>query len=120
MRTVPSLDPDTRREPSGVKTGGQSVEKRIAVTTEYADQFARLHIPESKCRIVRGGDDARPIRVEEDKHDRARMPAQDSHRLSRTPIPKPRRLVQGARGHLLAVRAERNRVHAVPVSGEDG
>ena len=117
MRTVPSSEPDTRREPSGVKTGAQF--EAIAVSAKHTDQFARLGIPEAKCRIFRGGDDARTVRAEEDMRHPARMPAQDGQQLPRVTVPEPRRLVQRGRDHPLAVRAEGNRADAILVSGED-
>ena len=118
MRTVPSSEPETRREPSGVKT--RPAAEAIAVSAEHADQFARPGVPEPQRAIVRAGDDTRPVRAEETLvHDRG-MPAQDGHQLPRDRVPEPRRLVRRGRDHVLAVRAEGSRIDLILVSGQDG
>lgn len=59
----------------GCEDGRTLIGKDMAVSAEHTDQFARLGIPEAKCRIVRGGDHAPPIRAEDDMSHHARMPA---------------------------------------------
>ena len=120
MRTVPSAGPGNQAGAVGREDGRANRVENIAVSAEHADQFAGLGLPEAERRVVRGRDDARPVRAEEDVDDSIHVPAQDGQQPPRAPVPEPRRLVRGSRGRPRAVRAERNRIDFVPVSGQHG
>ncbi len=92
--------PDTHRPISGPGDEGGPVgreDRRIrevtAVSAEHADQISGPRVPESQRGILRGSDDARAVRAEDDMPHDGRVPAQDGQQSSRLPVPEPRRMI---------------------------